>query len=103
MELPKGVFMTITPHALGGGGLHVDVVHPDAGAAHHLEPMGRGEYLLGHLGGGADGQAVVVADDLLELALGQPDIHVGLDAALLEDGDGGGGQLVGDQDAGGHG
>jgi hypothetical protein len=37
MELPKGVFMTMTPRAGGGGDL--DVVHADAGAADHLQVL----------------------------------------------------------------
>ena len=90
--------------ALGGGGPDVDVVDADAGAADHLQLGGGGDDLLGGLGGGADGEAVVVADDLLQLVLGEPDLHVGVDAALLEDVDGGGRELVGDEDAGrGHG
>jgi len=34
MELPNGVFITITPAAVGGRDVHI--VHPDAGSAHHL-------------------------------------------------------------------
>ena len=87
--------------ALGGGGLHIDVVDADAGAADHPKLGCRGDELLGGLGGGANGEAVVVLDDLLQLVLREPDLHVGVDAALLEDGDGGGRELVGDEDAGG--
>ena len=82
------------------GRLHVDVVDADAGPAHHLEVGGRGEHFPGDLGGGADGEAVIVGDGLLQRLLRQPDLHVGVDAALLEDGDGGGGELVGDEYAG---
>src|SRR5581483_9957302 len=87
-------------HALGGGGLDVDVVDADAGAAHHLEAVGGSKHLLRHLGGRAHGEAVVALDGFLELVLAQAHFHVRLDAALLEHGDGGGGELVGDEYAG---
>ena len=87
--------------ALGGGGPHIDVVDADAGAADHLELGGGGDDLLGGLGGGAHREAIVVADDLLQLVLGEADLHVGGDAALLEDVDGGGRELIGNEYAGG--
>src|SRR6185312_12548657 len=87
----------------GGGGRDVDVVHADAGAADHLQPGGLGDDVLVGLGGRADGQAVVLVDDLDQLLLGKAGLHVDLDAALLEDGDGGGGKLVSDEYAGSHG
>ena len=98
IELPNGVFITITPR--GGGGRDVDVVDADAGAADHLQLLGRGEQLGGDLGGRADGEAVVVADDPGELVLVEAGLDVDVDAALLEDRDGGGGELVGDENAG---
>ena len=48
--------------ALGGGGRDVDIVDADAGAADHLQVLGRCEDLRRHLGGRADGEAVEVAD-----------------------------------------
>ncbi len=61
IELPKGVFITMMPRR--GGRRHVDVVDADAGAADDLEVRRGGEQLVGDLGGRADGEAVVVADD----------------------------------------
>src|SRR6201999_798558 len=87
----------------GGGGRDVDVVNADAGAADHLQALGGGDHVLVRLGGRADGQAVVLVDDLDQLILGQAGLHVDLDAALLEDGDGGGGKFVSDEYAGSHG
>jgi hypothetical protein len=95
--LPNGVFITITPLAVAAG--NVDVVDADAGAADDLQFRGPLEQLGGDLGGGADGQSVIVADDLGELVLVETRLDVDLDPALLEDGDGGGGKLVGDENA----
>ena len=56
-------------HAARGRGRDVDIVDADAGAADHLE-VGRGvEQLGGDLGRRADGEAVIVADDRLQLVL----------------------------------
>ena len=78
--------------ALGGRGRDVDIVDADAGAADDLQVLGRGENLRRHLGGRADGEAVIVADDLeqLVLVLAEIGLEVDLDAAVLEDLDGGG-------------
>ena len=89
--------------AARGGGGNVDIVDADAGAADHLQ-FGRAfEQFGGDLGGRADRQAVVVADDLGQLVLVEAGLDVDLDAALLEDGDGGGRELVGDENARRHG
>jgi len=48
----------------------------------------------------ADDQAVVVADDLDQSSLLRPVLDVGVDAALLEDLDGGGAEAVCDENAG---
>ena len=85
-----------------GGGRHVDIVDADAGAADDLAACVRGgEHLLGDLGGRADGEAVIVADDGEQLLLVLAEIGqvVDLDAALLEDLDGGLGELVGNENA----
>ena len=74
---------------LGAGG-HVDVVDAAAGAGHGLELAGGGENLFRNLGGGADGEAVILADDFGELVLVEADFGVGLDAAVGEDLGGGG-------------
>ena len=84
-------------------GGNVDVVDADAGAADDLQLRRALEQLGGDLGRGADRQAVIVADDLGELVLVEPGLDVDLDPALLEDCDGGGGKLVGNENAGSHG
>ena len=50
-----------------GSGRDIDIVHPYAGAAHHLQIGGGGEHLLGDLGRGTDGEAIIIADDLDQL------------------------------------
>ena len=79
IELPNGVFITTMPRAGGGG--EVDVVDADAGAADHLQAVGGGEDVGGDLGRRADGEAVVVADDRLQLVRLQAGLDVDLDAA----------------------
>ena len=101
IELPNGVFITITPRAVAAG--NVDVVDADAGAADDLQLRRMFEQLGGDLGRRADRKAVVVADDPGELVLVEARLDVDLDAALLEDGDGGGRKLVGDENARSHG
>ena len=59
-----------------GRGRHVDVVHADAGAADHLQPLGAVDQLGGHLRGRADQDAVVVADPLAQLVLVPVDAEV---------------------------
>ena len=90
IELPNGVFITMMPR--GGRGRDVDIVDADAGAADHLQLLRLLEDLRRHLGGRADGEAVVVADDLgeLVLVLAEVGLEVDLDAAILEDLHGGG-------------
>src|SRR5215475_13560858 len=87
-------------NAFGGSRLDIDVVDADAGAADHLEAARRGDDPLGRLSGGAHRQTVVITDDALELVLAETDLDVGVDTALAEDGDGGRGQLIGNQNAG---
>src|SRR5262249_19583910 len=50
----------------------------------------------------AHGKAIEFADDPLQLFLGQADLHVGGDAALLEDADSGGRELIGGENSGAH-
>ncbi len=87
-----------------GGDRHVDIVDTDAGAADDAQLLGGGEHLLGDLGGGADGEPVVIADhgEQLFLVLAEIGQVVDLDAADLEDLDGGLGQLVGNENTSGH-
>ena len=94
----------MTPFAVAAGNL--DIVDADAGAADHLQVLGLFEDLGRDLGGGADGKAVVIADDggELVLVLAEVGLEIDLDAAILEDLHGGGGQSVGNENAGsGHG
>ena len=100
IELPNGVFMTITPFC--GRGRDVDVVDADAGAADHLEGLGALQDLRRDLGGRADGEAVIAADDRRELVLvlAELGLEIHLDAAILEDLDGGRRKGVGDEHAG---
>jgi hypothetical protein len=74
------------------GGRNVDIVDADAGAADDLEIGRGGDQLFGDLGGGADGEAVIMADDFeqLVLVLAELRLEVDFDAAILEDLDGGG-------------
>ncbi len=70
--------------APGGGGRHVDVVHPDAGPADDFQPGSAVEQARIDPGARADGDALVVADDRLELRRAQARLQVGVDAALDE-------------------
>ena len=67
IELPNGVFITTTP--LRGRGRDVDIVDADAGAADTLRLVAASSSVRGHLGRRADGEAVIVADDRLQLVL----------------------------------
>ena len=81
---------------------NVDIVDADAGAADHLQVLGLFQDLRRHFGGGADGEAVVVADQLGEflLVLAEGGLEIDLDAAILEDLHGGGRQRVGNENFG---
>jgi hypothetical protein len=85
--------------ALRRGGGNLDIVDADAGAADDLQPRRLFENLRGRLGGGADGEAIIVADDFGELVLGLAEIRleIDIDAAILEDLHGGGRQRVGNE------
>ena len=91
--------------ALGGRRRNVDVVDADAGAADHLEVLRLLQDLRRDLGGRADREAVELADQRGELLLVVAEIglEVDLDAAILEDLDGGGRQGIGDEHARSHG
>ena len=104
MELPKGVFMTMTPFAVAAGISTLSTPMPARPITFRFvrlfEDLGR------HLGGGADGKAVIIADDggELVLVLAEVGLEIDLDAAILEDLHGGGGQSIGNENAGsGHG
>ena len=87
-------------HAGAGGGGNVHIVHADAGAAHNLQILRRLQHIGGELGGAANGDAVILVNDLEQFFLAEAGLHIGVHAALLEDGDGGRRQLVGDKDLG---
>ena len=89
-------------HAASGGGRNVDVVDADAGAADDFQFRRPLEQLGRHFGGGADGEPIIVANDFGELFLIESRFDVDLNAALLEDGDGGGRELIGNKNARGH-
>ncbi len=79
------------------GGRDVNIVDADAGAADDLE-VGRGfDQLFGCLGGRADGQAIVIADDFskLVLVLAELRLEIDFDATITENLDGGFRQFVG--------
>jgi hypothetical protein len=99
IELPKGVFMTMMPAPRGGR--NIDIVDADAGAADDLEVGRCSDQLFRDLGGRADGEAVILADDFGELVLVLAELGqvVDLDAAILENLDGGGGEFVGNENA----
>ncbi len=87
------------------GGRNIDIIDTDAGAADHLEVGSSRDQLLRHLGGGADGEAVIIADDLeqLFLILAELRLEIDFDAAIAEDLDGGFRQFVGYENARCHG
>ncbi len=89
-------------HASRCRGRNVDVVDADAGATDDFQ-LRRGLEQLGRdFGRGANGEPVIVADDLGELLLVESRFDVDLDAALLEDRDGGGGKLIGNENTRSH-
>ena len=83
--------------AAARGGRDIDIVDADAGAADDLEVGRRRDQLFRRLGGGADGEAVIVADDLGELflVLAELRLEVDIDAAIAKDLDGGFREFVG--------
>ena len=63
---------------LTGGGVDVDVVDPDPGAADHLQPRRPSDQIRGQLGGRADDDRVVAVDDRREVGIA---VLVDLEAA----------------------
>src|SRR5262249_40164874 len=101
MELPNGVFMTITPLAVAAFTSMLSTPMPAAPTPARL--LGRGQHLLSHPRGRAHRQAIIFADDRLQFFLWQANPHVGGNAALPEDAEGGGRELIGYQNSGAHG
>src|SRR5207253_9556722 len=89
-------------HAGGGGAGDVDIVDADPGPADHLQVLGRGQHVLVDLGRRADRQPVILADDLQQVVLGKPGLDVRGDAAVAEDVDRCGRELVGNEYARSH-
>ena len=83
---------------------NVDIVDADAGAADHLQPVRFFQKLGGDLGRRADGEAVETVDcrGELVLVLAEIGLEIDIDAAILEDLDGGRRQRVGDENSRSH-
>ena len=102
IELPNGVFMTMTPLAVAAGMSTLSTPMPARPITFELlrllQKLGR------DLGGGADGEPVEIADHLGELVLVAAELRLEhrLDAAILEDLDGGVGERVGNENSGSH-
>src|SRR5665213_3060611 len=71
--------------AARGGSRNVDIVDADAGTADNFQVLGLFENLGGYFSGRANGEPVVIADDLgqLFLVLAKTGLEIDLDAALL--------------------
>ncbi len=103
IELPNGVFITMMPRAVAAGMSTLSTPMPARPITFRFLAFSR--IFGGHLGGRADGEAVVIADQLGELflVLAERGLEIDLDAAILEDLHGGGREGVGDENAGSHG
>ncbi|MNK69108.1 hypothetical protein D3C87_884880 [compost metagenome] len=79
------------------GGRNIDIVDADAGAADDLEVGCRLDQLFGRLGGGTNGQTIVIADDFgkFVLVLAELRLEIDFDATITENLDGGFRQFVG--------
>src|SRR5665213_698125 len=88
--------------AARGGSRNVDIVDADAGTADNFQVLGLFENLGGYFSGRANGEPVVIADDLgqLFLVLAKTGLEIDLDAAILENLHRGGGKRVGDENFG---
>ena len=92
MELPNGVFITMMPRAVAAGMSTLSTPMPARPITFRFLAFSR---IFGrHLGGRTDGEAVVIADQLgeLVLVLAERGLEIDLDAAILEDLHGGGGE-----------
>ena len=100
IELPNGVFITMMPLAVAAGMSTLSTPMPARPITFSFVAFSM--ILAVDLGGGADREAVIIADDLgeLVLVLAEIGLEVDLDAAILEDLHGGGGQRVGNENFG---
>ena len=102
IELPNGVFITMMPRAVAAGISTLSTPMPARPITFRflrpLKNFGR------NLGGGADRQPVEAVDRFgeLVLVLAERGLEIDLDAAILEDRDGGGRQRVRDENFGSH-
>jgi hypothetical protein len=83
IELPKGVFITMTPFFDAAGMSTLSTPMPARPIT--LRFVGGGDDLLRDLGGRADGEAVILADHLgssLSLSLPRSGIEIDVDAAI---------------------
>ena len=102
IELPNGVFITITPLAVAAGMSTLSTPMPARPIT--LRCLRLLQNFARDLGGRADGEAVEIADQLGELVLvgAELGLEVDLDAAILEDLHGGRRERVGDENLGRH-
>src|SRR6266511_5196185 len=77
------------------GGVDVDIVDPDAGAADHLQPLAALDHFRGQLRGRADHDRVVAADRLGEIGVA---IDVDVEAPIAQEANPGLGDLFADED-----
>ena len=77
-------------HALGGRSRDIDIVDTDTGAADDLEVVRLLQHIRRHLGGGADGEAVILADDGQKFVLVEARLEVHVETTVLENLHGGG-------------
>ena len=85
-------------HAALRGRVHVHVVHPHAGAADGLQPLGALEQVGVELGGRADQDPVELADAPLELLLAPVRADLDLEPGVAQQLDAGVADLLPDQD-----
>lgn len=87
--------------AAARSGRNIDIVDADAGAANDLQVRRRSDDLFRHLGGRADGQTIILADDFEQtvLVFAELRFEIDFDAAVAEDLDGGFRQFVGYENA----
>ena len=100
IELPNGVFITMMPRAVAAGMSTLSTPMPARPITFRFLAFSR---IFGaDLGGRADGEAVETADQFgeLVLVLAEIGLEIDLDAAILEDLDGGGRQGIGDENFG---
>ena len=99
MELPNGVFITITPFAVAAA--KVDIVDAEARAADDLETLARSSTLAVTLVARTNCQPVEASNHLGETLSVLADLRLKIDfnAARLENGDGGGRKRIRNQDA----